>query len=181
MHVSYTGSSLEFLADRGALANGEILQVASVLQVDDKTSALVVVWCPFDGTTAAQSTPCLHQQAAAAVGNLVVSPPVSLMEQKLLASILKGNAALVPKDFKVEIRSTEKQFHTSVLLPIGPLEYEALSKLNSNVGCAVCGKRAVNRCSQCQSASYCGAGESASTIMCVCMPRMHLSTRMPAR
>ena len=133
------------------------------MQIDDKTPALVVVWRAFDQSTAAQSSQWLHQQndtspLAADMGKLALKRPLPLLEQKLLVKILKGNTPLISKELRIEKRSTEKQFQTSVILPIGPLEYEALSKLNSHVGCSVCGKKAATRCSQCQSVSYCGAG-----------------------
>ncbi|PIL28918.1 hypothetical protein GSI_08965 [Ganoderma sinense ZZ0214-1] len=81
----------------------------------------------------------------------------AILLRKMLLKILKTNSSLVPPDYNVTRGPLEERFKVSVLLPVGPLEYDALSKLNNNMGCTVCGKRASSRCSSCQSVSYCDA------------------------
>ena len=82
----------------------------------------------------------------------------SSLEQKMILKVLKQNASLVPTDYEVARLPLEEHFKVSVLIPVGPLEYEALSKLNNNMGCSVCGKSGGYRCKGCQSVSYCSAG-----------------------
>ena len=88
--------------------------------------------------------------------NISASP----LEQKMILKVLKQNASFVPTDYEVTRQPLEEQFKVSVLMPVGPLEYEALSKLNNNMGCSVCGETRGYRCKECQSVSYCSAGES---------------------
>jgi hypothetical protein len=83
------------------------------------------------------------------------------LEQKLLLMILDMNAKRLPPNLnnEVERMKSETEFKLSFLLPMGPLGYDDLSKLNINTGCAVCGDDTVSRCAQCQSVSYCGKRE----------------------
>lgn len=96
------------------------------------------------------------------LGEVLPNVNATPLEQRLLLKLLKLNASMVHSGYQVERRAGEQSFKVSVLLPIGPLEYTALSKLNANQGCAVCGKRAASRCAGCQSISYCGQGEPLS-------------------
>ncbi|PSR74746.1 hypothetical protein PHLCEN_2v9625 [Hermanssonia centrifuga] len=80
----------------------------------------------------------------------------SELEQKLILKLLSINAKHVPADYKVTKRRTEQDFQVSFLLPVGPLAFEDLGKLNADTGCVVCGEKTASRCSQCQSVSYCG-------------------------
>lgn len=80
------------------------------------------------------------------------------LEQKLLLRLLAINGKLLSKTYNPQKESTEQNFKVSFLLPIGPLSYDDISKLNSDPGCVLCGKKTTSRCSQCQSVAYCGSG-----------------------
>ena len=118
----------------------------------------VLLYRSFNTSTAMEGLAWAHEMSTV-YGAMAVNIQCTPIEQKLFLKVLKGNMHLVPKDYKVDRHETEKDYKVSVLLPVGPLEYGPLAKLNSNVGCVVCGKRTVSRCSQCQSASYCGSSE----------------------
>lgn len=81
------------------------------------------------------------------------------LEFKLLQELLTMNAKLLPLGYKPRKDLYEEKFRVSVLLPVGPLTFEALGSLNNDTGCVICGKERTSRCSQCQSVSYCGASE----------------------
>ncbi|TBU39347.1 hypothetical protein BD309DRAFT_1083464 [Dichomitus squalens] len=136
------------------------LRVLSVLEVNERTPAFVVLYRNFDKSTALEGIDWIDEQVdtnPSEVGEVMLNVNATPLEQRLLLRVLKLNASLVPSDFKVERRRTEQSFKVSVLLPVGPLEYDALARLNVNLGCAVCGKRATSRCAGCQSIAYCGS------------------------
>ncbi|KAI1792749.1 hypothetical protein LXA43DRAFT_1060444 [Ganoderma leucocontextum] len=135
------------------------VRILDVLEINDKTPALVVLYHAFDKSTAKSGADWLKDQIATnppEIGKVILNVNATPLEQRLLLKLLKLNASMVPSDYEVERRPGEQSFKVSVLLPIGPLEYTALSKLNANQGCAVCGKRAASRCAGCHSISYCG-------------------------
>ncbi|KAI0943561.1 hypothetical protein AcW1_002697 [Taiwanofungus camphoratus] len=78
------------------------------------------------------------------------------LEQKLMLRLLALNAAHLAAGFKPARDRTEQGFRASFLLPVGPLSFEDLGKLNIDTGCALCGAKTASRCAQCQSAAYCG-------------------------
>lgn len=80
------------------------------------------------------------------------------LEQKLLLKLLSINGKLLSQAYQPEKASTEQNFKASFLLPLGPLGYEDIAKLNNDPGCVLCGKKTTSRCSQCQSVAYCGPG-----------------------
>nr|VWO97504.1 N/A [Ganoderma boninense] len=138
-------------------------QFLAVLEVNEKLPVFVVLYRTIDQATGASGADWAILQSRSNpphLGNGFHSMKATLLEQKMLLKILKANKSLVPPDYTVTRGRLEERFEVSILLPVGPLEYNALSKLNSNMGCAVCGKRASSRCSSCQSVSYCGAGRS---------------------
>ena len=100
------------------------------------------------------------------------------LEQKLLLLILEMNSKRLPPSLTVKRLNSEKDFKLSFLLPIGPLSYHDVGKLNLNTGCAVCGRDIVSRCSQCQSISYCGTGASFS-ILIINIISFQLCYRLP--
>lgn len=82
----------------------------------------------------------------------------SNIEIKMLAKLLAINEKHLPTTFKPQRLGAEDGFKPSFLMPVGPLSFEDLGKLNVDYGCAVCGEKSSKRCAQCQSVSYCGAG-----------------------
>ncbi|PIL28917.1 hypothetical protein GSI_08963 [Ganoderma sinense ZZ0214-1] len=137
------------------------MRILDILEVDEKTPAIVVLYRSFDKSTAEIGINWLKEQVATnppEIGKALLNVNATPLEQRLLLKLLAWNASLVPSSYEVERRHGEESFKVSVLLPIGPLEYNALSKLNANQGCAVCGKRAASRCAGCHSISYCGQG-----------------------
>ncbi len=132
-----------------------------MLEVDENTPAIVVLYrsfIPSDLMACAQWTLNQADSNPPSVGRSIINVTATPLEQKLLLKLLKVNAPLVPPDFTIERQRGEEHFSVSVLLPVGPLEFDALAKLNEKQGCSVCGKKTTSRCSQCQSASYCGSG-----------------------
>ena len=89
-------------------------------------------------------------------------------EQKLLLKILTMNAKYLPVGLKPKRQPFERDFQISFLLPLGPLSFEDLGRLNTAYGCEVCGEKSTKRCSQCQSASYCTPGLSRSMRKNLC-------------
>ena len=91
----------------------------------------------------------------------------SPLELKLLLKLLDINKKFLSPEYHPEKERFEERFQTSVIFPIAPLGFEALASLNSDPGCAVCGKKQVKRCSGCQSVSYCSGGASYSySLLC---------------
>lgn len=91
----------------------------------------------------------------------------SPLELKLLLKLLDINKQFLSPEYHPEKERFEERFQTSVIFPIAPLGFEALASLNSDPGCAVCGKKQVKRCSGCQSVSYCSGGASYSySLLC---------------
>ncbi|KAM5546042.1 hypothetical protein V8D89_000168 [Ganoderma adspersum] len=166
MDLRQTVLSLANFADQGGkwllLQDPEMekyavnIRILSVLELKDKIPVFVLLYRSFNTSTAMEGLAWAHEMSTV-YGAMAVNIQCTPIEQKLFLKLLKGNSHLVPKDYKVDRHQTEKDYKVSVLLPVGPLEYGPLAKLNSNVGCVVCGKRTVSRCSQCQSASYCGS------------------------
>ena len=95
---------------------------------------------------------------------------LSAIKMKLPLKLLDYNTHLVSAIFKVYKLASEALFKPSVLLPVGTLDFDALSKLSHHLGHSVCGKKAASRCSQCQPLWYCGSGalhrELRSTYLC---------------
>ncbi|KAI1792762.1 hypothetical protein LXA43DRAFT_972427 [Ganoderma leucocontextum] len=137
-----------------------LLRFLTVLEVNETLPVFVVLYRTIDKATGASGADWASLQARSNPPHLGCgfhAVKATLLEQKMLLNILKTNNSLVPPDYNVTRRPLEERFEVSVLLPIGPLEYDALSNLNNNMGCTMCGKRASSRCSSCQSISYCGA------------------------
>lgn len=80
------------------------------------------------------------------------------LEQVLFITLLEQNVAYLDVSYKVKQTLSEDGFKTSFILPLGPLSYEDVGRLNTNFGCNVCGKKTKSRCSGCQNESYCSTG-----------------------
>ncbi|KAI0752552.1 hypothetical protein C8Q80DRAFT_460968 [Daedaleopsis nitida] len=135
------------------------MRVVSVLEIDPYTPAIVVLYRPFDRSNGAACADWICRQShanAPAVGFGFFGINATPLEQKVVHKLLKANAHLLPSDFAVQRHPDEEHFKLSVLLPVGPLDFDALAKLNEKQGCVLCGKKTTSRCSQCQSVSYCG-------------------------
>ncbi|KAI0704233.1 hypothetical protein C8T65DRAFT_830856 [Cerioporus squamosus] len=136
------------------------IRVVSVLEVDKDVPAIVVLYRPFNRPAAKDCTQWISEQSksnAPAIGKGFIHVKRPLVEVKLLSLYLKLNASLVSADFPVNKKPNEARFKPSILLPVAPLDFDALSKIAHNLGCSVCGKKAASRCAQCQSVWYCGA------------------------
>ncbi|KAF9022635.1 hypothetical protein BDZ89DRAFT_1070577, partial [Hymenopellis radicata] len=77
-------------------------------------------------------------------------------EQALFRKLLAENARRVSVSFNPKKESYEKTFRPSFVVPIGPINQIDIGRLTYNTGCEICGNKTTSRCSQCQSASYCG-------------------------
>ena len=80
------------------------------------------------------------------------------LEQKLLLKLLAMNGKTLLSSYAPAKDAIEQNFRASFLLPLGPLSYQDIGKLNNDPGCILCGKRAPVRCRQCMSVVYCGSG-----------------------
>ncbi|KAI0370797.1 hypothetical protein BV20DRAFT_994690 [Pilatotrama ljubarskyi] len=129
-----------------------------IYELDKKTPAIVLLYRPFSRENAMEGARWYHYQAYTNprnTSNVGITIKATPLEQKVLLKLFSINAKLLPQDFVPEKQQHEEHYRASVLLPVGPLGFEAIGKLNNISGCAICGKRSGLRCGQCQSASYC--------------------------
>lgn len=131
-----------------------------VYQLQEKVPVLLVLYMMATKTNALEGIRWVKDHQRRGGVNGIALPDISAteLEQKLLLSLLSMNSKLVPADFKPERLPSEAGFKASILLPLGPLNYEDLGRFNADVGCAACGGKSTKRCAQCQSVSYCSAG-----------------------
>ncbi|RPD60626.1 hypothetical protein L226DRAFT_506562 [Lentinus tigrinus ALCF2SS1-7] len=135
-----------------------LLRFLCVVCVDSDTPGVVLTYWAINNETGAEGADWICMQMRRDVG--VTEIKATVLEMKLLLKVLAMNARLLPPEYKPPKDPLEKHFKLSVLFPLAPLSFDVLGKLNSDVGCALCGKRQASRCSQCHSVSYCGAGTS---------------------
>ncbi|KAI9056703.1 hypothetical protein FKP32DRAFT_1598891 [Trametes sanguinea] len=129
-------------------------------KLDEKTPAMIILYWPFGPEGAREALLWGRIQVRnnpKSVGEVGADIMSKQIDQKLLLKLLDMNTKLLPPGYKPKRRRGEEKYRVSVLLPVGPLSGDAIGKLNSKTGCAICGKPASQRCGQCQSASYCGA------------------------
>ncbi|KAM5546029.1 hypothetical protein V8D89_000155 [Ganoderma adspersum] len=148
------------LRDDSEDRSGIMFRFVAVLEATTNLPLFVVLYRAVDQETQRSTENWVLEQLKTDLPN--TTPTLSNMsssslEQKMILKVLKQNASLVPTDYEVARLPFEEHFKVSVLIPVGPLEYEALSKLNNNMGCSVCGKSGGYRCKGCQSVSYCSA------------------------
>jgi hypothetical protein len=113
-----------------------------------------------------------------AVGNVSTSE----LERDMLLKLLYSNSKRLSADYKPERLEYEDTFQSSFILPLGPISMHDLGKLTNNTGCAVCGdvRKALMRCADCQSISYCSRGEAPRVkefILSECLLSQRVSKR----
>ena len=141
----------------------------SVLEIYEDTPAIVVLYRPFNRVSANDCRQWVLEQStsnAPALGDGLIHIKTSSLELKLLLLYLKLNASLVHADYPIDKKPNEARFKPSVILPIAPLDFDALAKIVHNLGCSVCGKRGASRCARCQTVWYCGPGEHTNWQEC---------------
>ena len=84
-------------------------------------------------------------------GRLGTYVKLTLIQQKAVLRILEVNSNYIPDSFRPNTTPLEAKFKTSVILPFGPLSFEALGKLNIDTGCMICGGKMAKKCAQCHS------------------------------
>ncbi|PIL28924.1 hypothetical protein GSI_08971 [Ganoderma sinense ZZ0214-1] len=148
------------LRDDSEDRNKIMFRFIAILEVTKNLPLFVVLYQAADQETQGSTEDWVLEQlktdppsSSPALSNISSSP----LEQKMILKVLKQNSSLVPTDYEVDRQPLEAHFKVSMLIPVGPLEYEAVSKLNNNMGCSVCGKSGGYRCKGCQSVSYCSA------------------------
>ncbi|KAI0372563.1 hypothetical protein BV20DRAFT_964170 [Pilatotrama ljubarskyi] len=137
------------------------IRFLQVYELDDTTPAIVLLYRAFsrDNFGREGARWCQHQMKSNPknVPGAGVAIDATVLEQKLLLKLLGLNRKLLPPDYAPKKQRYEEQFRASVLLPLGPLGFEAINKLGGSTGCAICEERGRFRCKQCQSVWYCSA------------------------
>ncbi|KAI0767665.1 hypothetical protein C8Q74DRAFT_1204403 [Fomes fomentarius] len=150
------------LQDRGGQIFAMNIRFLSVLELDESTPAIVLLYRIYtraDGLEGIKWCQYQYNKVDQRPGdNDIRTIMTTPLEFKLLQELLAMNAKLLPLEYKPRKDLYEEKFRVSVLLPVGPLTFEALGSLNNDTGCVICGKERTSRCSQCQCVSYCGAG-----------------------
>ena len=103
------------------------------------------------------------------------------LEQKLLLRFLAMNGKVLSPACTPEKDIIEQNFRTSFPLPLGPLSYQDIGKLNDDPGCVLCGQKPLVQCRQCISVLRCGcvAGRAYIAPRATRRPAV-LSNRLPA-
>ncbi|KAI0088365.1 hypothetical protein BDY19DRAFT_891159 [Irpex rosettiformis] len=130
------------------------LRVVDVYKIDERTPLLIVLYQSFSAANPLPGIQWVQEQMSK--HHQMPNVNATELEQKLLLLILEMNSKRLPPGFTVKRLKSEKDFKLSFLLPMGPLSYHDIGKLNLNTGCVVCGHDINSRCSQCQSVAYCG-------------------------
>ncbi|KAI0816920.1 hypothetical protein BC628DRAFT_1334034 [Trametes gibbosa] len=134
------------------------IRFLDVYEVDERTPAILILYYPVSRANAMEGARWVQYQVQynpKSLDGVGMNINASLLEQKVLLKLLGMNQKLLPSSFAFERKRFEEKYHLSVILPVGPLGFEAIGKLTSDTGCEVCGKRGARRCAQCQSAAYC--------------------------
>ncbi|EJF59852.1 hypothetical protein DICSQDRAFT_171585 [Dichomitus squalens LYAD-421 SS1] len=131
----------EHTAAEAVLTGTFVLQFLSVLELDEKTPAIVLLYRSYTPSDGIEHKRWGHSQHAK-------DPDMGDRISRISAT----------PDYQPDKQRFEQKFKLSVLLPVGPLGFGALGRLNNDTGCAVCEEQRSSRCSQCQSFAYYGAG-----------------------
>ncbi|TFY69765.1 hypothetical protein EVJ58_g251 [Rhodofomes roseus] len=134
------------------------IRLLSVLELDKDTPVIVLLYQSVTRADVMEGLQWLNQMrdkngSPGYLVNIKCTP----LEQKLLLRLLAINAKLLTSTYVPKKESSEKNFKVSFLLPLGPLSFEDVGKLNNDPGCVLCGRKTTSRCSQCQSVAYCGS------------------------
>ena len=135
------------------------MQIVGVYKLNSETPLLLVLYSANSKSTALTAVHWVLEQpkkadGSGAFGNIIATD----LEQRVLLKTLDHNTKYLASDYQPKRTKLERDFKLSFLLPIAPLSQQDLGKLHSDLGCVVCGERSAKRCSQCQSAAYCGPG-----------------------
>ncbi|EIN07038.1 hypothetical protein PUNSTDRAFT_104486 [Punctularia strigosozonata HHB-11173 SS5] len=131
------------------------LRVVSTHVLSEKTPIIVVLYRIITLSNAQEGFQWLEKRhVQCEIVNTFCTPA----EQKLVKLLLQRNSKLISPDFKPSRLSGEDNFSVSCVLPIGPLDFADVARLNADElkGCIVCGKQTLKECSRCRSAKYCG-------------------------
>jgi len=128
------------------------IRLLSVLELDKDTPVIILLYQSVTRATVMEGLQWLRQMqdkqdSPGYLANIKCTP----LEQKLLLNILANNGKLLSSTYKPRKESSEQNFKVSFFLPLGPLSFEDVGKLNNDTGCVLCGRKTTSRCSQCQS------------------------------
>lgn len=134
------------------------IRLLSVLELDKDTPVIILLYQSVTRATVMEGLQWLRQMqdkqdSPGYLANIKCTP----LEQKLLLNILANNGKLLSSTYKPRKESSEQNFKVSFFLPLGPLSFEDVGKLNNDTGCVLCGRKTTSRCSQCQSVAYCSS------------------------
>ncbi|PCH36759.1 hypothetical protein WOLCODRAFT_140570 [Wolfiporia cocos MD-104 SS10] len=132
------------------------VRLLNVYALGDRTPVIVLLYRALSDAQRWTSEEWAEAQADQNGQHEMATIKSTTLEQKLLLKVLSLNATYLPADYSPERGPTEDGFQVSLLLPVGPLSFGDVGKLNRDLGCAVCGKKSDNRCARCKSVSYCG-------------------------
>ncbi|KZT64969.1 hypothetical protein DAEQUDRAFT_565796 [Daedalea quercina L-15889] len=135
------------------------IRLLSVRELDKETPVLVLLYQSVTQANVAEGLAWLRamQDRHADSPGYLVNIKATPLEQKLLLRLLAINGKLLSHTYKPKREPAERNFKASFFLPLGPLSFEDIGRLNSDPGCVLCGQKTTSRCSQCQSVAYCGA------------------------
>lgn len=141
--------------------------------IDNKTPVLILVYLPQTPQTMDMTQTMDWMVATTKVpgSDSVMGFRIraTALEQSLFLTLLKRNSKYLDASYKPKTLPCEEGFNVSFILPVGSLSFEDVGKLNSNLGCKVCGKKTTSRCSGCQNESYCSAGLFLSSSLTIFM------------
>ncbi|KAJ4471599.1 hypothetical protein J3R30DRAFT_3527059 [Lentinula aciculospora] len=135
------------------------VRVVEVCMLNKETPVMVVLYCRGTRDAPAFDTLQWVQEVVSNRKSPALKVTATPEEQKLLLAILNLNARRLSSAYPVKRNSsgTEATFALSFLLPLGPVNQQAIGKLTRHPGCVVCGKKTVSKCSRCLAMTYCGA------------------------